>query len=53
MRNTKLQGISDEMFDSLESNECLTATGGNTVTHTSRFTHIGRLIDFVIDTVND
>ncbi|HYM00840.1 MAG TPA: hypothetical protein VEZ90_17925 [Blastocatellia bacterium] len=49
MKNTKLESISEEMFDTLEPEECLTATGGNTVFRTIVLTHVGGHADILED----
>ncbi|HYM00841.1 MAG TPA: hypothetical protein VEZ90_17930 [Blastocatellia bacterium] len=41
MKDPRLESISAEIFDALEPDQCLTATGGNTIRRTIDITHVG------------
>ena len=54
MKDTKLESISDGLFEILEPNDCLTATGGgNSFLPTTKITHVANHPDILEDVYVD
>ena len=53
MKDTKLESISDGLFDILEPNDRLTATGGGSYTATEKISHVANHPDFLYDEFPD
>ncbi|HYM00837.1 MAG TPA: hypothetical protein VEZ90_17910 [Blastocatellia bacterium] len=49
MKDTKLESISGGLFNIVEPNDCLTATGGNTIATTIKITHVANHPDVLED----
>ncbi|HYM00838.1 MAG TPA: hypothetical protein VEZ90_17915 [Blastocatellia bacterium] len=49
MKNSKLENISEELFDTVEPDDCLTAIGGLSSLRTIAFTDLNGRLDVVTD----
>ncbi|MGH9764728.1 MAG: hypothetical protein ACREDR_19150 [Blastocatellia bacterium] len=53
MKDTKLESVSDGLFDILEPNDPLTATGGGSYTTTTKISEVAHHPDFLYDEFPD